>query len=259
LYYVDNHQVNDCDKTSYSYYPSNEKNDSWKVDCGNINDFILSTFEKDGDWTMGGNYDNIFKIKTKWNSSVFIVSTYLNDGYILQKLYNAFQYLISIVQESKDYKRPDKDDPFAPGNFDQIDIKSINNEPSINTCSVPIKVERNLNVIELKIGNLENSFILDSGSSDVSISTELEQQLLLSGYLSDKDYLANGLYKLADGSIKLCKRILLRSIIICNFKVFNTIASVSGEESPLLLGKSFLNKFKKWTIDNSTSNLYLEK
>ena len=52
---------------------------------------------------------------------------------------------------------------------------------------------------------------------------------------------------------------MLRNIIVCDFKVINTIASISGDSAPLLLGKSFLNKFKKWTIDNNTSNLYLEK
>ena len=43
-----------------------------------------------------------------------------------------------------------------------------------------------------------------------------------------------------------------------NFTVKNLIISVGDENSPLLLGKNFLDKFETWTIDNSKKTIKLK-
>lgn len=251
--------MGDCDKSSSYYSSFSEKSKYRNVNCGNINDFTLSTLKKDYKFAMSGRSFKVITIKTTYGGTEELFLTQSLEDYNWSKLFNAFKYLIAKAQEGKIYKRSDSDDPFSPDNFNQIDVQSLSSNKLENTCSVPITLDGDLHIVNIKIGNIENYFILDSGASDISISEDLEQRLVNSGFISMDDYLANGLYKLADGSIRSCKRVQLKALIICNFKVNNVIASISNNSSPLLLGKSFFNKFKKWSIDNSTSTLRLEK
>ena len=114
-------------------------------------------------------------------------------------------------------------------------------------------------ILTVALGNSKKQFILDSGAGEVTISSELERSLIASGYIKGSDFLVSGLYQIADGSIILCKRVLLKNISVCGINVKNVAACVGGSSAPLLLGRSFLDKFRKWSIDNSTSTLYLEK
>lgn len=256
---TENFHICDCNKTSSYYYPGIEKNETRIIECGNINDFNIYTLNEGYSLTVSYRYVEYFEIKNKWGKTARLAEDVIQDDYIQEKLKNAFKYLFSIVQESSLYKRQDDNDPFTPHNFTGNDGKSISGSSVTNTCSLPLKADQDLNIVSLKIGSITSSFILDSGASDVSISNFLEQQLTESGDLSSSDYLPIGLYKLADGSIKSYKRVVLKNILVCNFKVTNTTAIVTSDDAPLLLGKSFLNKFKKWTIDNSKSILLLEK
>ncbi len=114
--------------------------------------------------------------------------------------------------------------------------------------------------VKLKVGNLSKYFILDSGASDIMISSDFERELLLEGLISRENYLTDDYYSLADGSKVKCRRILLNGFQIGDFTVNNvTIAIVDNSDSSLLLGKSFLDKFANWSIDNKNSLLYLER
>lgn len=114
--------------------------------------------------------------------------------------------------------------------------------------------------VKVKVGNLSKYFIFDSGASDVLISSDFERELLLEGLIRKEDYLTDDYYSLADGSIVKCRRILLDDFEIGDFTVNNVIvAIVDNSDNSLLLGKSFLDKFSNWSIDNKNSTLYLEK
>lgn len=177
-----------------------------------------------------------------------------NDKYINDKIFNAFSYLLSAIQESNKYDRTD-DDPFAPQNFNK-------NSSSISglKTSEKIKLETYGGVFKVwvKIGKVNQHFILDSGASDISLSKSSERKLIEKGAIKREDYIEPALYKLADGSIIKCRRVILQEMTIGGFKLKNIRASIGVSDSPLLLGRSFLDKFRKWSVDNSTNELHLE-
>lgn len=197
-------------------------------------------------------------IKTNYSDSFSGASKdcriFSEDNYQCDKLYNAFEYLFSEISESNQYNRNDND-PFAPQNF------SRDNTVLGKNATQKIKLEDYGGVykVNVKISELPVNFILDSGASNVAISSTIEKKLISSGTITKTDYIQPALYKLADGSIVKCRRLFLKNIIIGNFTVKNVLACVGESNSPLLLGKSFLDSFSKWSIDNSTQELILEK
>lgn len=155
---------------------------------------------------------------------------------------------------SQKYKRVD-DDPFSPSNY----------KPKITSSSdgakfaIALTQQGGVYLLPITIGANRYSFILDSGAGEVSISSEVERQLISNGSLEKEDYLIKGLYRIADGSIIVCRRARLKSMKIGNTIVSNVTASIGDSSTPLLLGRSFLDKFSSWTIDNEKSQLQLVK
>lgn len=179
----------------------------------------------------------------------------LKDPYLIKKLNNAYKYLFAIIRENKNYIRKD-DDPFAPGNFNpnSADIKG-----SSNNSNVKLEISNGVYHVYVTIGGVKKKFVLDSGASDVSLSEEVERELINSGIIKKEYYIESALYKIADGSIVQYRRLILPEIKIGGFTVNNVKAAVGIGSTPLLLGKSFLDKFKKWSIDNTSQTLNLEK
>jgi len=179
---------------------------------------------------------------------------YSDDNYLLTKLKNAFNYLIYELKISEKYNRND-DDPFAPDNFDSnlYDISS-----NVNSDNIELENYSGVYKLSIKIGSLSKDFILDSGASDISISKKVEKELINLGIIKEEDYIEPALYRIADGSIIKCRRLIIPNLSIGKFKVYNVRASVSSSDSDLLLGRSFLDNFKKWSVDNNKNELYLE-
>jgi len=114
-------------------------------------------------------------------------------------------------------------------------------------------------LVNLKLGTKPATAILDSGASVVSISKKLEQELLRDKVITKNDYITPAKYRIANGDILKAKRILLPSLTVGNLKMENVICSIVEDSSPILLGKSFLDQFAKWSIDNEKQTLTLEK
>ena len=112
--------------------------------------------------------------------------------------------------------------------------------------------------IEVNIGDIKKQFVLDSGASEISISSNLERELIAKGIIKKEHYLQSALYKIADGSIVTKRRVLIPKIKVGDFELYNIAASVGTSDIPLLLGKSFLDKFTKWSIDNKEDILTLQ-
>lgn len=137
-----------------------------------------------------------------------------------------------------------KNNVFGKKNFENIPIINVNE----------------INKVKISFGNISKYFIIDSGASNMTISSNLERELLLEGLIKKENYSDDENFSTADGSIITCRIIILNNINIGGFIVNNVkIAVVKNDKSDLLLGKSLLNKFKKWSIDNQKSILYLEK
>lgn len=175
------------------------------------------------------------------------------DSYTEKKLLNAWSYLLSLLAESTQYKRDDTNDPFSPVNF--------NNSVTGNTplVKVPLSEENGVFTLFAQIGNTRLKFIFDSGASETSISAQAERQLIDNKVIQKSDYLKPGLYRIADGSIIAARRVRISKMKIGDYFVSNISVSIGTTDSPLLLGRNVLDKFKKWSVDNGTSHLILEK
>lgn len=114
-------------------------------------------------------------------------------------------------------------------------------------------------LLNLKLGNKPVTAILDSGASVVSISKEIEQELIRDRVISKKDYISPAKYRIANGDILTARRIILPTLSVGKIKMKNVICSIVDDSSSVLLGKSFLDQFSKWSIDNKNQTLTLER
>jgi len=108
------------------------------------------------------------------------------------------------------------------------------------TLSVPITINKHVTL----------DFLIDSGASDVTLTPDIVLTLIRSGTITSQDFLPEKTYTLADGSKIKNKGVLLRSVKVGKWEVYNVIASIGGMEGALLLGQSFLSKIPSWKIDN---------
>ncbi|SFC05312.1 Aspartyl protease [Flagellimonas taeanensis] len=177
------------------------------------------------------------------------ISLYITQEYQAQKIYTAFNYLFSLLNEI-DFKR-DIDDPFA--NFNNSVVVRNN----LATNRIKLTDQNGTFGIKVNFGDISKSFILDTGASETTISHTLERELISNGFISKQDYLPDGLYKIADGSIITQRRLLIKNLSVGQYSIKNIVVSIGNENSPLLLGKNFLDKFKSWSINNQDKYLEL--
>ena len=226
-------------------------------------DDISKNFEYDGDAFINIKCKNRNCLEIEEDGTKYInkkprksiknegLHVYVIQEYNAKKIIKALYYVFSLV-EDKNFNR-DINDPFA-----------INNNEIFNndlTKSNKVKLDETNGTFSVKVnfGTLSENFILDSGASEVSLSNNLFIRLVNAKKILESDMLPDGLYKIADGTIISQKRVNLRELKVGAFIVRNITASIGNENSPLLLGKSFLDKFKNWSIDNQEQVLILSK
>jgi clan AA aspartic protease (TIGR02281 family) len=101
-------------------------------------------------------------------------------------------------------------------------------------------------------------FTVDSGASDVSISSEVLQKLIDSGTMSRADFLGKQTYHLADGSKVSNDTFRIHALKVGDREVHDVVGSVTNDADSLLLGQSFLTRFRSWSIDNQRQVLLLK-
>lgn len=128
-----------------------------------------------------------------------------------------------------------------------------------NQSLVPMKRDRGTYVVPVKINDaLTLDFMVDSGASDVSIPEDVVTTLMRAGTIRDTDFFGERTYVLADGSRVQSKTFRIRSLKVGERVLENVTGSVASTKGSLLLGQSFLGRFKSWSIDNSKHVLVLE-
>jgi predicted aspartyl protease len=100
-------------------------------------------------------------------------------------------------------------------------------------------------------------FVIDSGVSDVSIPADVVMTLIRTGTLQDADFVGTQTYKLADGSTVPSTTFRIRSLKANTVEIGNVKASIAPVTGELLLGQSFLSRFRSWSIDNAKQALVL--
>jgi clan AA aspartic protease (TIGR02281 family) len=107
-------------------------------------------------------------------------------------------------------------------------------------------------VIPVVLNNvLTEKFIIDSGSADVSIPADVASRLKKLGVMTDADLLGSKIYMLADGSKVPSEIYRIASLTIGGLVMRDVTVRVAAEKSDLLLGQSFLNRLKSWSMDNA--------
>ena len=78
------------------------------------------------------------------------------------------------------------------------------------------------------------------------------------GSIKSTDAIDNKKYRLADGSVINTPVFLIESIKVGDRITEYVWGTDSGPDGSLLLGQSFLEKFKSWSFDNTKRELVLE-
>jgi len=202
----------------------------------NLIDSSFTLFLSTTDYTKSliGNYKN------HYHTSVLITSNYWPFAQKFKNNFNFHNY--EEINYSCEFERFYNPDASSNEPIHSIDLIKVNNIFKLN----------------LTVGNKKKLYILDSGASDMTIDNETYLNLLENGIINSENKLPDAEYILADGSKYLSKRIIIPSINLDGIVIKNITASIVNNNSPLLLGKSVLNKLKSWKIDNESNKLIVE-
>ena len=116
------------------------------------------------------------------------------------------------------------------------------------TFKVPVEIN----------GVVKLHFIVDSGATHVSIPEDVVRTLMRSGTIKESDFLGTQTYQLADGTTVETVTFRIRQLRVGSRVLEGVTGSIADVDGPLLLGQSFLNRFKSWSIDNQKQVLILE-
>jgi predicted aspartyl protease len=92
--------------------------------------------------------------------------------------------------------------------------------------------------------------MVDSGSADVSVPADT---------ITQEDFFGEQTYVLADESKVPSQQFRIRSLKVGNKTIENVVASVASANATVLLGQSFLSKFKSVSFDNQRLLLILKE
>jgi clan AA aspartic protease (TIGR02281 family) len=107
-------------------------------------------------------------------------------------------------------------------------------------------------------GAIKLDFVVDSGASDVSIPADVVLTLIRARTITDDDFIGDRVYQTADGRSVPSKVFKIRSLRVGDRVLQDVTASVADISAPLLLGQSFLSRFRSWSIDNERQVLVLQ-
>jgi hypothetical protein len=115
------------------------------------------------------------------------------------------------------------------------------------------------NKVKLTIGVTEFYFLIDSGASEIFISTKMlstfknENPDIKFTSLPSKEFL------MANGKLQLCNRIQIEQVQIGKFIIPNVNFAIIEDDCVPLLGQNILNRFNSYSIDNNKEILILIK
>ena len=100
--------------------------------------------------------------------------------------------------------------------------------------------------------------LLDTGASDVSVPIALWYAMMKDGVITEADHIDVAKYRTANGVVEGL-RFRMPPMTVAGITVHNVVGSVSKNNTGkvILLGQSFLQKFKAWQINNATGQLIL--
>ena len=132
------------------------------------------------------------------------------------------------------------------------------NKRSSSVVEVPLKEDSGIFVVPVEInGAITLDFAVDSGAGNVTIPADVYYTLVRTGTIKDSDIIGQRTVVLADGSQSKLPTFTIRSLRVGDKIIENVNANVLPLEGQLLLGQSFLARFKSWSLDNTKHVLLL--
>jgi predicted aspartyl protease len=109
----------------------------------------------------------------------------------------------------------------------------------------------------MKTGSMVLFWLLDTGAADLLINKDMETTLKSEGVLTENNYLGPGVYEMANGMVDTCRKYRMNNIRIGEYSIDNIVVAVTDKGKKIIAGKSLLNKFSNWILDNKQNNLIL--
>jgi clan AA aspartic protease (TIGR02281 family) len=103
------------------------------------------------------------------------------------------------------------------------------------------------------------NFIVDSGAADVSVPADVVRSLVKSGAVDKSDFTGKQTYVLADGSTVPASTFIIRSLKVGDVTIENVKGSMAPAGATGLLGQTFLQRFKWWSMNNNRHVLILDQ
>ena len=138
-----------------------------------------------------------------------------------------------------------------------INAKDYITGPDVDT--VNITTINGLSYVQIIIGSLVQFWLFDTGASDLLINNDMEKILQQEGVLTQQNYLGTGEYEMANGVVDTCRKYLVQNTKIGKFTVNNVVVAVTDKGKRIIVGKSLLNKFNNWELNNEKDILILNK
>jgi clan AA aspartic protease (TIGR02281 family) len=138
---------------------------------------------------------------------------------------------------------------------------STDQAPRPDGATTEIRLRSHAGNLEVPVtinGAITLPFAIDSGATDVSVSSGVLEKLIQSGTVTRADFLGKQVYHLADGSAVASETFRIHALRVGDREVRDVLASVSNDGDTLLLGQSFLTRFRSWSIDNQRQVLLLK-
>lgn len=166
-----------------------------------------------------------------------------------------FVYVANYDQEGTGGLRFFAMDPSLLGAGGKPSIQSDSTE----TASISMQPDGGVYVVPIRFNDVFTlNAIVDSGASEVSVPADVASTLIRAGTIAPEDFLGEQITILADGSKVPSKRFVIHSLKVGDKTVENVPAFISSAQGPILLGQSFLKRFRRWSVDNDQHILRLE-
>ena len=125
---------------------------------------------------------------------------------------------------------------------------------------IPLRSTGGIFVVPASInGAVPANFIVDSGAADVSVPADVVRSLVRSGAVDKSDFTGKQTYVLADGSTVPASTFIIRSLKVGDIVIENVKGSVAPAGATGLLGQTFLQRFKWWSMNNNKHVLILDQ
>ena len=144
-----------------------------------------------------------------------------------------------------------KNDERIKGNYNYENIYNPQDVIGIDSLQILelVKGDANMHLIDIEFNGVKETFIFDTGASNIFMNPSLLNKIKLSGAKVESLNITGSEAEIANGDLIPIEYVRISNVKIGNFILDNLIVSVSyDDKSSLLFGKGALNKFKNYSF-----------